>query len=173
MQAIARAVQVGKDIDEQHYKVFSSSQYDRFTHHNDSKVWVSESNAQPRQPKDDFLARINQFALYFEINDYLKNIHSQENQEKRTGIAKAFHDSCLNQEQTYHSMNLLGYMLSKQSWQDDALMNKLLQTMLQNFTGQIPSVFGEDDEEKEESEGEEDAENKKMLVFKDLDGKLW
>ena len=64
-------------------------------------------------------------------------------------------------------------MLSKQSWQDDALMNKLLQTMLQNFTGQIPSVFGEEDEEKEESEGEEDAENKKMLVFKDLDGKLW
>ena len=70
-------------------------------------------------------------------------------------------------------MNLLGYMLSKQSWQDDALMNKLLQTMLQNFTGQIPSVFGEEDEEKEESEGEEEAENKKMLVFKDMDGKLW
>ena len=45
--------------------------------------------------------------------------------------------------------------------------------MLQNFSGQIPSVFGEEDEEKEESEGEEEAENKKMLVFKDLDGKLW
>ena len=66
-------------------------------------------------------------------------------------------------------MNLIGFMLSKQSWQDEPLMNKLLQTMLLNYQGVNLSY----DRQQEENKFEDDEDSEKMLVFKDLHGKLW
>jgi len=59
-------------------------------------------------------------------------------------------------------VNLIGYMLSKISWQDDSLMEKLLQSMIKSLTNE--QAFDDSDAEKvaeddgqNEEDGEEDA----------------
>ena len=98
------------------------------------------------------------------MHEYLRKLESrQKEQQELLGFKHAFGDSCLNQHSASYCMNLMGYMLGKMTWQGDELVERMLQAMIADR--------GKGGEGGDGAGGEE--EDEKLLVFKDLEGKLW